>query len=167
MANKLLLMEDVEALGRSGDLVSVKPGYARNFLLPQGLAVIATKQTVRLQERLQEERRKKAVVDKKEAEELASSLNEVTLTKIVKVDNEGHMYGSVSANDIIALLKDVKGIALEKRNVQLPHPIKKTGVHKVSLKLNEGVPATINVEVLSQEQKDNAETAANKEAAAE
>src|SRR5689334_17894347 len=99
MANKLLLMKDVEELGRSGDVVSVKPGYARNYLLPQGFAVLADKKALKMQARLQEERRKKAVEDKKEAEELAQAIDGVTLTTIVKVDHEGHMYGSVSAHD--------------------------------------------------------------------
>ena len=104
MANKLLLLEDVEALGRSGDIVGVKPGYARNFLLPQGLAIIADKRALRMQARLQEERRNRAIVDRKESEELAAKLEGQNLTTIVKVDHDGHMYGSVNVADVADLL---------------------------------------------------------------
>lgn len=147
MANKLLLLEDVEALGRSGDIVNVKPGYARNFLLPQGLAVIADKKSLRMQTRLQEERKKKAVEDRKESEELAARLEGQTLTTIVKVDHEGHMYGSVSVADISDLLEQQLSIVMEKRAIQLKHPIKATGEHKIHLRLKEGVVASFNLAV--------------------
>src|SRR5262245_8691147 len=98
MATKLLLIEDVEDLGRSGDVVSVKPGYARNFLLPRGHAVRADQHALRMQTRLQEERQKRAILEKQEAEKTAAALEGVTLSTIVKVDHEGHMYGSVSAH---------------------------------------------------------------------
>lgn len=151
MANQLLLIEDVEDLGRSGDVVSVKPGYARNFLLPQKKAVIADNFTLRLQARLQEERLKKAAVDKKEAEALAEKVQGSTLTVIVKVDPDGHMYGSVSTTDI-ARLFEKDGIPMDRRNVLLMHPIKQLGIYPVQLKLKEGVPAQITVEVISEAQ---------------
>lgn len=151
MASKLLLIEDVEALGRSGDIVNVKPGYARNFLLPQGFAVIADKSALRRQARLQEERRKKAIVDKQESEKIAGSLEGVTLTTIVKVDHEGHMYGSVSAHDIADLLREQANIEVEKRAVALKHPIKETGVHTITIKLKEGVTCAITLKVVPEE----------------
>ncbi len=88
MAVKLLLLDDVEDLGRSGDVVSVKPGYARNFLLPQRLGVLAHKGALRMQEKLREARLKKATEDKQEAEKQADHLNQLTLTITVKVDHE-------------------------------------------------------------------------------
>jgi len=147
MKHQLLLIEDVDGLGRSGDLVTAKPGYIRNYLLPQKKAVVADKGTLRMQAKLQEERAKRAIVDKKEAEELSVKIAGITLTKVVKVDPEGHMYGSVSAMDIVQLFAE-QGYPLERRNVVLPHPIKTLGVHQLSLKLKEGVPAsfTLNVE---------------------
>jgi len=167
MANKLLLVEDVEALGRSGDIVSVKPGYSRNFLLPKKLAVIATKQTLRLQERLQEERKQKAIVDRREADALAARLEGLALTKIVKVDQEGHMYGSVTAHDVVVLLLEKANIEVEKRHVVLAHPIKTTGDHKLTIKLPEGVTASFVLEVYSQEQKDQKDAALKAEPKAE
>jgi large subunit ribosomal protein L9 len=148
MGNQLLLIEDVDDLGRSGDLVSVKPGYARNFLLPQKKAVVADKFTLRMQARLKEERAKRALIDKKDAEILAERIGVMELEITVKVDPEGHMYGSVSAIDIVKLFEN-EGIELEKRNVVLPHPIKEIGDHKVQLKLKEGVPAAFSLKVKS------------------
>lgn len=147
MKQQLLLLEDVEALGRKGEIVSAKPGYVRNFLLPKGYAVIASPNTLRKQERLRQEREKQAVVDRQAAEQLAAQIEQVTLETKVKVDPEGHMYGSVSAADIAQLFQE-KGFAVEKKNVQLPRPIKETGVHKIVLKLKEGIPAFCNLSIL-------------------
>jgi large subunit ribosomal protein L9 len=138
MPIQLLLLDDVDELGRSGDVVNVKPGYARNFLLPQKKGVVADKHTLRMQAKLQEERAKLAEVDRKASEELAGKMSNIEITIVVKVDPEGHMYGSVSAVDIVKLFAD-KEIALEKKNVVLPHPIKEIGTHKLNLKLKEGV----------------------------
>ena len=148
MKNQLLLLQDVEDLGRSGDVVSVKPGYSRNFLLPQKLAVIADKFTLRLQSKLKEERSKKAEIDKQEAEALAKKIDGMVLEIEVKVDPDGHMYGSVSSLDI-ARLFEKEGVAVERRNVVLPHPIKTLGIHPIHLKLKEGVPAQVTLKVHS------------------
>ncbi len=148
MANKLLLIEDVEDLGRSGDIVNVRPGYARNFLLPRSLAVVANKSALRMQVRLQEERKKKAIVEKEEAENQKSVLDGITLETIVKVDHEGHMYGSVSTSDIVQLLNDQKGLVVEKRSILLKHALKETGVHTISVKLKEGVAAAFTLKII-------------------
>jgi len=148
MRNQLLLIEDVDDLGRSGDIVSVKPGYSRNFLLPQKKAVIADKYTLRLQAKLKEERAKLAEVDRKEAEEMAQKIEGMVLSIEVKVDPDGHMYGSVSALDIARLFEQ-EGFKIERRNVVLAHPIKTLGIHPVSLKLKEGVPAHATLKVHS------------------
>lgn len=149
MSNQLLLLEDVEELGRSGDIVKVKPGYARNYLLPKKKAVIADKRTLRMQAKLQEERAKRAIVDKREAEEHAARIQGMTLTTQVKVDHEGHMYGSVSAIDIVHLFEK-EGFQFEKRHIALPAPIKSLGVHSLTVKLNEGVTASFTLQVESE-----------------
>lgn len=151
MANKLLLLDDVDSLGRTGDIVSVKPGYARNFLLPQGLAVIADKHALRMQTRLQEERRQRAVVDRKDAEEIASKLENVTISTVVKVDHDGHMYGSVSAGDIVRLLEEQVKVTLEKRSIHLKHAIKETGVHPIEVRLKEGITSSFTLKIMSEE----------------
>ncbi len=149
MKQTLLLLEDVDGLGRSGDIASVKAGYARNYLLPQKKAVIAKPHTVRMQERLQEERAKKAVVDKTEAEALASRLQGMTLTTEVKIDPEGNMYGSVGGADIVELFAK-EGFILEKKYILLPRPIKELGTYPINLRLKEGVPAEITLTILGE-----------------
>lgn len=152
MATQLLLIEDVEDLGRSGDIVSVKPGFARNYLLPKGLGVFADKNALRVQAKLQEERLKKAAEDRKEAEAQAAVIEGVTLTKIVKVDHDGHMYGSVSILDVIHLLEEEKKTGIEKKSILLKHPIKTTGIHNIQIRLKEGVEASFILKVISEEQ---------------
>lgn len=143
----LLLINDVEHLGRSGDVVRVRPGYARNYLVPKNLGVVATKQTLRMQEKLQAERTARAKLEREEAEAIAKQVKLVELHTEVKVDPEGHMYGSVSALDVARMLQD-KGVAVEKRNVALAHPIKELGIHHIHLKLNEGVAAEVLLKIL-------------------
>lgn len=152
MANKLLLIEDVEDLGRSGDLVNVRPGFSRNFLLPRGLAVVADKSTLRMQARLKEEREKKAAADRQESEKQASTINGVTLSTIVKVDHAGHMYGSVSSHDVADLLLAQANITVEKRSIGLKHPLKELGSHKITIKLKEGVTATVVLNIVSDQE---------------
>lgn len=147
MKQQLLLLQDVDALGKKGEIVSAKPGYVRNFLLPQGLAVIASPNTLRKQERLRSERAKQAVIDRKESEELSIQVEGSTLEIRVKVDPEGHMYGSVSAADIAHLFQE-KGLPIEKKSILLPKPIKETGIHKISLRLKEGVTASCQLTII-------------------
>jgi len=151
MSTKLLLIEDVRDLGRSGDIVAVKPGYARNYLLPQGVALIADRRTLRIQERLQQERAKKAAEDRKEAEAQAKQLETIVLETRVKTDPEGHMYGSVAVQDILDLLAEVAKIEVDKKGVLLKHPIKALGIHRVELRLNEGVEAAVVVKVMNEQ----------------
>lgn len=151
MATKLLLLEDVEALGRSGEIVNVKPGFARNFLIPHGFAVIADKKALRRQEELKKARVQRAIVDKKESEEIAAQIEGTSLIKIVKVDHEGNMYGSVTVHEIADLLQEQKNVQVEKRSIQLKHPIKTTGVHNLTVKLKEGVTTNFVLKVMSEE----------------
>lgn len=150
MKQSLLLLEDVDGLGRSGEIVSAKPGFARNFLIPQKKALFATKLTVKLQEKLQEERTKQAAIDKKEAEELAKKLEPKKYDIEVKVDKEGNLYGSVTVNDIASLFAREE-LPLDKKNIILPKPLKKLGTYTIELRLKENVPASITLEVKPEE----------------
>ncbi len=141
---EILLLADVHGVGKSGDIVRVRPGFARNFLMPTKKARLADANARRMQKRLQEERAKQAVVDRQEADQLAAALTDVVLSITVKVDQEGNLYGSVSAQDIVALLAE-KGFVLEKRFIALQHPIKTTGEHVVNLRLKEGVAASVKL----------------------
>lgn len=146
MRQQLLLLEDVDGLGRSGDVVTARPGFIRNFLLPQKKAVPADKQTLKMQARLQEEREKRAAIDRKEAEVLAEQIKTLVLTTEVKVDPDGKMYGSVSTLEIARLLQG-KGYQIDRKSVLLAQAIKTLGTHTVNLRLKEGVPATFTLDV--------------------
>jgi large subunit ribosomal protein L9 len=145
---QVLLREDVDSLGQKGDIVRVKPGYAFNYLVPQGLAYMADAATLRKQAKLRQERQQRAESDRKMAEEHAVKLAELALSFEVKVDHDGHMYGSVSTLDIANQVTEKTGIELEKRAVQLKHPIKAIGAYEVALRLKEGVVCTIHLKVV-------------------
>lgn len=147
MAQKILLLEDVEHVGRKGDVASVKPGYAYNYLIPQGFALVANRAALRRQTKLQEERRLVAEAERKEATEFASRIEGETIEIEVNVDHEGHLYGSVSVLDIIERLKLKTGVELEKKMVPLKHPIKEIGVYDLTMRLKEGVTAQVHVKV--------------------
>ena len=146
MKQQLLLLEDVDGLGRSGDVVTAKPGFIRNFLLPQKKAVSANKNALKMQTRLKEEREKRAAVDRKEAEAQAEQIKALVLSIEVKTDPDGKMYGSVSTLDIARLLQ-AKGYQIDRKSVLLTQAIKTMGSHSVGLRLKEGVPATFTLEV--------------------
>lgn len=150
MKQQYLLIEDVEDVGRSGELISAKPGFARNYLLPQQKAVPASAHTLRMQAKLVEERAKKAAVDRKEAEEHAAKLEGMVLQITVKVDPEGHMYGSVGSTDIIELFAK-QGIKVDRRNIGLNKPIKEVGVHQMTLKLKEGVTCGYSLQIIGEQ----------------
>jgi large subunit ribosomal protein L9 len=150
MKQQYLLIDDVEDVGRSGELISVKSGFARNFLLPQQKAVLASAHTLRMQAQLQKERAEKAAVDKREAEELAAKYQGVALEIKVKVDPEGHMYGSVGPTDIIELFEK-QGLKVDRRNVGMNKPIKETGLHQLTLKLKEDVSCAYTLQIIGEQ----------------
>lgn len=146
---EVLLLEDVYGLGRKGDIVKgVAPGYVRNFLLPKSKVLIADRRCISLQERLQKEREEQALKDRSESEATAKALEGLILSTEVKVDPDGHMYGSVTVKDAQELLESKGGIAVERHEIQLKHPIKTTGVHTISLKLKEGVEGSFTLKVM-------------------
>lgn len=146
MKYHILLLEDVINRGRKGELVYVQPGFARNFLLPQKKALLVTKTTLRLRARLQEEREKQAKEDREESLKMKEKIEHKQFEITVKVDPEGHMYGSVGPQEIELLLTNA-GYKIDKKWVAMPHPIKKVGNQPVTLKLPEGVEVSIAVEV--------------------
>ncbi|MGR3952094.1 MAG: 50S ribosomal protein L9 [Chlamydia sp.] len=145
---KILLIEDVDHVGRKGDLATVKSGYAYNYLIPQKLALFADKAALRRQARLQEDRRLKAEQEKKEAEEMASKLQGEYVEIEMKVDHEGRMYGSVSVLDIVELVKLKTGIELEKKMVQVKYAIKEIGAFIIPLRMKEGITAEIELRII-------------------
>jgi len=141
---ELILREDVPHLGHIGDIVKVKPGYARNYLLPRGLAVAADKRNVK---RLEHERR--VVGEKRErvvkaAQSEAEKLSAVRVTVTARAGEEGKLFGSVTNMDLEKALAD-RGVSVERRRIKLGEPIKTLGEHKVSVHLGAGVNAEITV----------------------
>ncbi len=157
MAGKYLLLHDVEFLGRSGDLVNAKPGFARNYLLPRKFATIADRATLRLREKLQKERIARASADLAASQEIAQKLQALQLVTEVKIDHEGHMYGSVGSSDIISLLQN-NDITIDRHSLLAFKPLKSTGMHTVKVKLKEGVIATVQLNILAEGHADKAET---------
>lgn len=144
---KLLLLEDVDALGKKGEIVSARPGYIRNFLLPRGCGVIATPNVLRKQEKLKEEREAQGKVDREEALTLAAKISTLRLETKVKVDPEGRMYGSVTPHDIVRLFQEM-GVEVERKYILLTKPIKETGEHPLQLKLKEGVMVSCPLHII-------------------
>lgn len=153
---EVLLLDDVTALGRKGEIVRVKAGYLRNYLLPKRRAVVATEQAKRYQKKLQEERRLQAVEDRQQAEMIAAKLKGVEVSFAVKVDQEGHLYGSVSSLDLLQRIEQEHQISLEKKNILLKNPLKTLGKHAVELHLKEEVYCKIDVEIVSESAKEGA-----------
>ena len=143
---KLILREAVQNLGRVGDLVNVKPGYARNYLIPQGLAYRATQANVR---RIEEERRLREETARRvylEANRQASRLEGLTLHFKARASEEGTLFGSVTAKDILERAEQADlGFDLGKRSVQLDEPIKSLGEHVVSVRLQADVETEVRV----------------------
>lgn len=144
---KLLLIHDVDDLGKSGEIVLVKAGYARNFLIPKKLAVAATLNTLKTQEKLQKERSVRSVQERKEAEEIAKIIEQMSLSITVKVDAEGKMYGSVSPQDIMDLFEK-HNIKLTKRNIGIKKHIKEIGTIEIPVKLKEGVEIKVLLQIV-------------------
>ena len=144
---QVVLTEDLPNVGESGELVRVKPGYARNFLIPRGLAALATKNNVK---RIEHEKRvaaARAVKARAEAETLAKRLGTIRLTLNAKTGEDEKMYGSITSRDVEEALIE-SGFEIDRRKIVM-EPIKALGDHKITVKIAAGIDAEISVEVLA------------------
>jgi large subunit ribosomal protein L9 len=146
---EIILREDVAHLGKAGEVVAVKDGYARNYLLPRGLAYAATAGNKRRIEVEQQRRDAHLATQRGDAEQLAQRLATVSLTFTVKTGEGDKLFGSITAQDIAQQLKE-QGFALDKRRVALEEPIKMIGIYKVPVRLDAGVQADIRVWVVKE-----------------
>ncbi|BBW99561.1 50S ribosomal protein L9 [Mycobacterium barrassiae] len=148
---KLILTTEVEHLGISGDIVEVKDGYGRNFLLPRGMAVVASRGAERQAEEIRRAREAKAVQGLEHARELKTAiegLGDIELTVKAATDT-GKLFGSVTGADVVAAIKKAGGPNLDKRTVQLPKAhIKSTGKHPVTVRLHPEVTASVSLSVV-------------------
>ncbi len=142
----ILLREDIETLGGRGEIVKVKAGYARNYLLPQRLATLATKGNVRQIEKEREALLKKVSVEKATAELQADSMKDISLSFVRKAGETGQLFGSVTSMDIADALK-AKGYETDRRKIILKDAIKETGEFTVGVKLHRDVTLQVPVTV--------------------
>ena len=146
---EIILRQAVENLGKTGDVVKVKSGYARNYLLPHGLAYEATPGNLK---RIQQERDRLEAAENERrtaAQTLAERLEQVSLTFSARVGEEGKLFGSVTAADIQAQLES-QGFHIERRQIDLHEPIKALGVYRVPIRLHADVKPEVRVWVIEQ-----------------
>lgn len=143
---KVILRKDVKNLGTMGDLVEVKPGYGRNFLIPQGLAELATEGSIKNWKLGAERRAKKIEAELKDAQKAAAKLKDIVLPFTKSVNTEGVVFGSVNKADIYKALKDL-GHNIDKENIELNMPIKKIGESEVSIYFKPTVNAIIKIKI--------------------
>ena len=144
---KVILLEDVRGSGKSGDVVKVSDGYARNLLIPKGLAMEATPQNLKQLEKKKEAMAKKAAENKAQALETKKLLEETAVTVKAKAGENGKVFGSITSKDISDALKEL-GYEIDKKKIQLDAPIKTTGITEVSIKLFTEVTGKVKVNVI-------------------
>jgi len=143
---KIILREDVHGLGNAGTVVSVRPGYARNFLLPEGKAVLATEAGVKELDHHQRVIAEKVAREMKSHQAVKSRLEGLKLSVATQVGEEGKLFGSVTAREIADLIA-AQGVEIDRRTIQLAEPIKEAGTHTVPVRLHREVVAQVKLEV--------------------
>mgnify|MGYP000234517055 FL=1 len=148
---KLILTAEVDHLGSAGDTVEVKDGYGRNYLLPRGLAIVASRGAQRQADDIRRAQESKSVRDLEHANEIKTAISGLAVSLPVKTHDSGKLFGSVTAGDIVAAIKKAGGPNLDKRTVHLPKAhIKSVGTHAVEVRLHPSVNATVSVDVVSE-----------------
>ena len=149
MTTKLILTHDVTNLGAVGDVVEVKDGYARNYLLPRKLATPWTKGAQRQLDQMTEARRKRSIESLEQAQEARAWLIENVVTVIATAGANGRLFGAVSTADLAEAVKDAGGPAIDRRKIEVVPPIKSTGRHSATVRLHTDVVAPIEVNVVA------------------
>jgi large subunit ribosomal protein L9 len=145
---QVILQQDVDKVGKSGDLVRVRPGFARNYLVPRQLAVPATQAAVRRIEHDKAVALAKAGKAKKQAADIATQLSGLSIKITQKAGEDGRLFGSVTTKDIEAAVKAL-GLTVDRKRIQLAEPIKSIGIYEIPVKLVSDVVATLKVEVVA------------------
>lgn len=147
---KVILIEDVEKLGVQGQVVEVKPGFARNFLIPKKLAWLYNNSNLKKLEYQKKVWEVKNIKEKEKASSLKEKIETQELKIPAKIGEENLLYGSITSAQISKALEE-KGIIIDKRKILLDEPIKRAGYHEIKLKLHSDVEATLKIEVVSEE----------------
>ena len=140
-STQIILTENVPGLGAEADVVKVRRGYARNFLLPQGKAYEVTKQSLRQLDNLKAKRAAREAAELNEAEELSRRIGKLKVTFTLETGETGKAFGSITAQDLVKRLKNELGNEIDRHRIVLEHPIKSTGEHEVPIKLHHDVMA--------------------------
>jgi large subunit ribosomal protein L9 len=146
---KVMLLQDVKAQGKKGDLIDVSEGYARNYLIPRKLAVEADAKALNEYKNREASMAYKAELEKQNANKLAGQLNGTTVVVKAQAGSNGKIYGSVTSREIADKLKEQTGIDLDKRKISVPDPIKSFGVYELDVKVYPEISAKLTVKVVS------------------
>ncbi len=146
---KLILTQPVDNLGAAGDVVDVKDGYARNFLIPRNVAIVWTRGAEKQIDQIKRARDARAIRDAEHANEVRNQLQNLSVNLPVKAGDTGKLFGSVTANDVADAIKAAGGPLVERRSIELGKPIKTVGSHKVAVKLHPEVSADVTIEVVA------------------
>ena len=144
---QVLLRRDVKGIGRRGDIVTVSSGHARNYLIPNGLAVEATDGAVEQAATVKKSRAVREAADRESARAIATAFTETPLAITAKAGATGKLFGSVTAADIVEAVERQFHVVVERKHVSIEHPIREVGTHQVSVALFADVRGTLNVEV--------------------
>ncbi len=146
---KLILTQEVASLGGPGDLVEVKDGYGRNYLVPRGLAILATRGAEKQVAQIRRAREVRDIRDLGQAREVAANLAALPVRLSVRAGAGGRLFGSVTAADVVAAVTSAGGPKLDRRRIELTEPIKSIGQHSVAVRLHPEVSAAITVDVVA------------------
>ena len=148
-STEIILTENIPGLGAEADVVKVRRGYARNFLLPQGKAYEVTKRSLRQLDNLKAKRAAREAAELNEAEELARRISKLKVVFTLETGETGKAFGSVTAQDLVKRLKNELGNEIDRHRLVLDHPLKTTGEHEVSIKLHHDVIAKFAFQIKS------------------
>ena len=146
---KVILTQSVDGLGTPGDIVEVKPGYGRNYLIPRGVAVAWTAGGEKQATSIKRAQKAREIRGLDHAKEVKAALEALSVVLKAKAGENGKLFGSVTTADVVVAVKQAGGPALDKRAVSLPGHIKAVGKHKVGIRLHPSVEASFNIEVVS------------------
>lgn len=148
---KVILTEDLKGTGKKGEIVNVKDGYGRNFLIPAGRAIPATEGSVKRFEHIIKSLAGRKEREVKSAEDLKAKLDEMLLTLKKKVGVDGKLFGAVTHKDIADAIKSTLGVEIDKKTIRIDEPIKTSGTHTVAVHLRQDVNAVLKIEVEKEE----------------